>query len=195
MNSWLFSREARNSHFHATPPPIVTGKQSSSRQQVFKDFGVARMKKKKQSQKSAKPNFDLIRRIARSIELEEVSLRHCEVARTEEVAKRQSVKIQLDVSGETTTLSSKDQAFIATIEFKLQAKGRKETEVFRMNSSFDLFYRMMSSDESFSKDELEQFTRVNGVFNAWPYFREFVQNLSARMGYPSITVPVFRIAT
>jgi hypothetical protein len=38
------------------------------------------------------------------------------------------------------------------------------------------------------------FATINEVFNAWPCWREYVQNVVARMGLPSITVPVFRVA-
>jgi hypothetical protein len=34
---------------------------------------------------------------------------------------------------------------------------------------------------------------VNPISNAWPYWREFVQNMSARMGYPALKVPMLEI--
>jgi hypothetical protein len=37
------------------------------------------------------------------------------------------------------------------------------------------------------------FHNVNPISNAWPYWREFVQNMSARMGYPALTVPMLEI--
>lgn len=45
----------------------------------------------------------------------------------------------------------------------------------------------------FRPDELEPFANLNGVFNAWPYFREFLQNATTRMGLPPFVLPVFRI--
>ena len=39
---------------------------------------------------------------------------------------------------------------------------------------------------------LEAFAQINGIFNAWPYWREFVQNMAARMGLPQLVIPVFR---
>jgi hypothetical protein len=41
---------------------------------------------------------------------------------------------------------------------------------------------------------LDAFARVNGVFNVWPYFRELVQSVSARMAIPPIVVPVYRVS-
>ncbi len=37
------------------------------------------------------------------------------------------------------------------------------------------------------------FASLNGVFNAWPYFREFLQSATTRMGLPQFVLPVFRI--
>lgn len=45
----------------------------------------------------------------------------------------------------------------------------------------------------FRPDELEPFANLNGVFNAWPYFREFLQNATTRMGLPPFVLPVFRV--
>ena len=39
---------------------------------------------------------------------------------------------------------------------------------------------------------LRAFAETNGVFNAWPYWREFAQSMAARMGIPRLVIPVFR---
>ena len=49
-----------------------------------------------------------------------------------------------------------------------------------------------SSDIKFTQDQLVAFGALNGVFNAWPYCREFVQSMSTRMGLPALTIPVHR---
>ena len=35
---------------------------------------------------------------------------------------------------------------------------------------------------------------INPISDAWPYWREFVQGMSARMGFPALTVPLLEIA-
>lgn len=45
----------------------------------------------------------------------------------------------------------------------------------------------------FRPAELEAFANLNGVFNAWPYFREFLQSATTRMGLPPFVLPVFRV--
>ena len=40
---------------------------------------------------------------------------------------------------------------------------------------------------------VEYVMTVNPISNAWPYWREFVQNMSSRMGFPALTVPLLEI--
>ncbi len=47
--------------------------------------------------------------------------------------------------------------------------------------------------ERFSERHLRAFAETNGVYNAWPYWREFVQNAVARMQLPPLVLPVFRL--
>ena len=39
----------------------------------------------------------------------------------------------------------------------------------------------------------EYFYHFNPISTVWPYWREFVQNMSTRMGYPALTVPMLEI--
>lgn len=55
----------------------------------------------------------------------------------------------------------------------------------------ELSYRVPAA-LSFSAETLDSFARFNAVFNAWPYWREYVQNATAQMGLPRLILPVFR---
>jgi len=42
--------------------------------------------------------------------------------------------------------------------------------------------------------DLEQYLyRIMPISTAWPYWREFVQNMSTRMGFPALMVPLLKI--
>jgi hypothetical protein len=49
-----------------------------------------------------------------------------------------------------------------------------------------------SSDAWFTY-QLTYLHTVNPISTAWPYWREFVQSMSTRMGYPVLTVPMLEI--
>ena len=57
---------------------------------------------------------------------------------------------------------------------------------------FELSYRL-PKEAIFSSETLEAFANFNAVFNAWPYWREFVQASLTRMAMPPLTIPVFRV--
>lgn len=61
-----------------------------------------------------------------------------------------------------------------------------------VTAEFELLYKLPEEFEA-TDEELEAFASLNGVFNAWPYFREFVQSMITRMGLPVITIPLFRM--
>lgn len=41
--------------------------------------------------------------------------------------------------------------------------------------------------------DTEMFGRVNGIYNAWPYLREFVQSNLMRLGLPQFELPLLRV--
>lgn len=63
-----------------------------------------------------------------------------------------------------------------------------------IGATFQLVYQVRGL-ESLEQDGLRAFAEINGVYNVWPYWREFVQSTLGRMGLPAITLPVYRIAS
>jgi hypothetical protein len=42
-------------------------------------------------------------------------------------------------------------------------------------------------------EQVKAFKDGNGIFNAWPYFREYLQNSLVRMGLPPLAAPFLRL--
>jgi len=59
-------------------------------------------------------------------------------------------------------------------------------------ASFRLDYRVPDAGV-FTDEQLSAFGQVNGVYNAWPFWREYVYSTMARLGLPPMTLPVFRV--
>lgn len=72
------------------------------------------------------------------------------------------------------------------------AGSRRTPTMLSIRATFDLRYQLSKIAEC-SRQDLTQFANVNGVYNAWPYWRELIQSVSVRMGLPPLTLPVFRI--
>jgi len=72
------------------------------------------------------------------------------------------------------------------------AAAKTEEPALEAHVEIELRYGYPERTE-FRKDELEAFASLNGVFNAWPYFREYLQSVTTRMGLPPFVLPVFRV--
>jgi len=72
----------------------------------------------------------------------------------------------------------------------IQREPKKGAAVF-VNVVFEIKYSLPKELEV-SQEQLNTFAKINSVFNAWPYWREFVQSMVARMNLPPLTLPMFR---
>lgn len=63
---------------------------------------------------------------------------------------------------------------------------------FAIDAAFDLAYSLKPETE-FDEDDLAHFAFANGTHNAWPYWREFVQNFTQRMGIDPVVVGPFKL--
>lgn len=75
--------------------------------------------------------------------------------------------------------------------YKLDGVKRSNGEdekVFTIAASFQLSY-MKTKEVEVTKDFVTVFKDNSIELVSWPYFREYVQNMIARMGFPPLTLP------
>ncbi len=71
-----------------------------------------------------------------------------------------------------------------------EAKGSTEVQV---DATFELVYSYPQDIQPVpTPEELQAFADTNALMNCWPYWRELVQNMVARMNLPPIMVPLLR---
>ena len=80
---------------------------------------------------------------------------------------------------------------VAKMRTQLVPEQAPEEPFVSIETSFELQYRL---PEGFrvDPDTLTTFAETNGIYNAWPYWREFVQSTFARMGLPPVVLPLLR---
>lgn len=66
---------------------------------------------------------------------------------------------------------------------------RPESPPLHIDVGFALAYSLQSLDD-IDDEKIDAFGKMNAVYNAWPYVREFVQSTLLRMGLPALTLPV-----
>ena len=81
------------------------------------------------------------------------------------------------------------------LDFQLEGKNKAEAEEepsLRIAALFVLDYSLDEFD-GLTDANFQAFSNINGIFQGWPFWREFVMNTTARMGIPPVTLPVHRV--
>lgn len=145
------------------------------------------------TKKKTATKIDLSAPVSQRVELKSLFLIHTKTQRqpySGELPTNISVNINVNVN----TVADKQQGIIQVQpHFTLvsQLDDQAGSELLRIEAIFMLLYHMPSF-EGLLKSNLDAFGEMNGVFNVWPYWREFVQSTTLRMGLPALTVPVYR---
>lgn len=147
----------------------------------------------KQPTKGALTNIQLAGQVARDVELESVILRssHLETHLEETVALDElAVEQQFRPRHELLESPRRIRVFIA---FKLDLLTRVEPQrgVLQFVAEYALEYRLPEG-KNYSDLALHWFAELNGTLNVWPYWREHVHSVVARVGLGSLTLPVWR---
>lgn len=85
--------------------------------------------------------------------------------------------------------------FVISLEFEAIARpdsAPEDQSWMEARATLALTYSVSSFDD-LSDVNLAAFAFINGVYNAWPYWREYVQSATVRLGLPPLIAPVYRI--
>ena len=102
-----------------------------------------------------------------------------------------------DVSVDTTETAD---AFTVTVDFSVTvhqhgAEDEPPEDVARVALTLIAFYSLGSvgpEPDTFTDDEFRAFAESSGVFALYPYIRESVATLTARLGLPALTLPLLK---
>ena len=126
--------------------------------------------------------------ILSSITLSQILLNECNVKKYE--VKSKGGTIDLDVTMKLGYTQNTSEINFLT-SYKLDGIKRSEEQnekIFSITASFVLTY-IKNKEIEISKDFVDVFRENSIELVSWPYFREFVQNMIARMGFPPLTLP------
>ena len=98
-----------------------------------------------------------------------------------------------DVSFSTTCIleggqSSTDEHYAtATVCVEPENCGQEESSPYRVEVKITIIYKRES--EAVTAAKMKKFARVNAQWHVWPYARELIADITARMGYPPFYLP------
>jgi len=77
---------------------------------------------------------------------------------------------------------------LCSYDFLVRSEGDEIAKAqFKYLISYDVI-----GDTPVDQADLEHFAFANGTYHSWPFVRQLVFDLTARMGYPPYTLPVFQ---
>ena len=92
---------------------------------------------------------------------------------------------QLQFSFDATTVLDREAGTLTVCTSLAVSAG----EFVRIDADFALDYSVEKSIP-ITDEVATAFGRMNGIHNLWPYWREYVQSMSMRVGLPPITLPL-----
>jgi hypothetical protein len=81
----------------------------------------------------------------------------------------------------------------ATVLFVAVFEDEAQTQPYQVLATLRLVYALTESGAQLSDSDLTAFVHWNGVFNAWPYWREFLSSTLARAQLPQFVAPVMGV--
>lgn len=126
------------------------------------------------------------------------SIAEMRLSRAEVRARRVSGSspVAIELSFKAKRLPSAVGALCVEVAFTMvgQAAGapRNKTPGILVDCVYEVEYALEEGFEP-SPIQIKAFKDGNAIFNAWPYFREFLQSSVQRMGLPPLVVPFLRL--
>ena len=99
-----------------------------------------------------------------------------------------AVADDVSISYGTTTKVDDDNMLVTVL---MNTSVSDANNVINIVATFRATYTV-DSIEGLTPGCFDAFGSLNGLFNIWPFWREFVHNTTLRMGLPSLTLPVQR---
>lgn len=72
-------------------------------------------------------------------------------------------------------------------------RGPQDDDVVFIGGDYHLVYSVPADAAAMAEDGAALFCARNGVYNAWPFFRELAQSTSARMSIAPVILPLLRL--
>ncbi len=147
---------------------------------------------------------EIAARVAQHYVLKEIYLVDAKINRDPLIVSPETLSLEHKCYTDSPATSDAEQ-HIFVCNFRVAAYDGQEPSklIMKIEASFCTSYVERSQSDPLIPDDdgsaetllayVEHFMTVNPISHAWPYWREFVQSMSSRMGFPALTVPLLEI--
>lgn len=139
-------------------------------------------------------NIQLAKEIAKFVQLRSIVLKNAHLESSIEGNLPPTISINQQHRCLFEEKTDEERFINVLAEFKFNAskeEGDAIGSLAKLEATFLLVYAI-PQEAKFDHRCLKHFAELNGIYNAWPYWRELVQTVTGRIGLGGILVPVFR---
>jgi preprotein translocase subunit SecB len=137
-----------------------------------------------------KPSPDTYDRIMNGLELKKLYVESFSGHIDLEALTKAKKALAVSISSNADFRSKSKNEVEITQKWDIVAKDRNSrSECLNISVTYCL---IMNSKEKFTKSFFGVFEATSLGFNMWPFVREFVNNMTARMNVPPLTLPLFK---
>lgn len=137
---------------------------------------------------SSNRTLELAGPVSDRVQIRHVLLAESLARRASHAAKPSQLRLHVNVRTEP---NQNEQLIEVFPRFTLTGRTESAEEILRIEALLVVAYQVPTFD-GLEKANFDAFGEMNGIYNAWPYWREFVQSMTVRMGLPALTIPVYR---
>ena len=127
-------------------------------------------------------------------EIEGITLLSCDVKRAKAGSTRFKEPYSVKPAVSNIATSRQDGSLVVEVSFEYSAWDSSEPSerLFLVNCTFEVSYTLLHG-YSPTPEQISSFGRGTAVFNCWPYAREFLRDITSRIGHQTPTLPLLRI--
>lgn len=138
-------------------------------------------------------DFKSLSKVANKVELQNIFLIYSEVRRSLD-ADYEFNKVGAEIASGGTLYEDHKAHFIAKVQFSLKGKPEgteDDNEIVSIVNEYIVRYSV-ADRKGLTKKDIKAFCNINAVYNAWPYWREYVQSMTNRMDIPTLIMPLLK---
>ena len=138
-------------------------------------------------------SIDALKPLIEAVQLLEIRLvESATKTKVRSVAQAKDVAIETKWRNRVAQVGADEFAVLSEMVTEIRSDGGDGAVYVSVRAVYELRYAL-TKRVNLSDGLLQGFADLNAVFNAWPYWREFVQSSLTRMSLPPVVLPVYRV--
>jgi hypothetical protein len=128
------------------------------------------------------------KRVIQGLDLKNISMQDSKASLNTEI--KVPTELNISIKDEAEFKVRNDGEVLIFHNYVVDArKPESKSKFIKLETTFLV---KMTSKESFTQDFFDIYKNVSLHLNTWPYFREFVNQMTARMNVSPLTLPLFK---